>query len=51
MMTTPKLQPNLPPRQRHNLPIVDILNPDGTLNRLAGEDFDGDQAVAAEASE
>jgi valyl-tRNA synthetase len=27
--------------QRHNLPVVDILNPDGTLNRLAGEDFDG----------
>lgn len=26
---------------RHNLPIIDILNPDGTLNELAGEDFAG----------
>ncbi|MFZ4774240.1 MAG: valine--tRNA ligase [Terrimicrobiaceae bacterium] len=26
---------------RHNLPIVDILNPDATLNELAGEDFVG----------
>jgi len=26
---------------RHKLPIVDILNPDGTLNELAGEDFAG----------
>ena len=26
---------------RHNLPIVDIMNPDGTLNELAGEDFAG----------
>ncbi len=26
---------------RHDLPIVDILNPDGTLNSLAGEEFDG----------
>lgn len=27
--------------QRHNLEIVDILNPDGTLNALAGEEFIG----------
>jgi valyl-tRNA synthetase len=27
--------------QRHNLPIIDIMNPDGTLNDLAGEDFAG----------
>jgi len=26
---------------RHNLPVVDILNPDGTLNEFAGEDFAG----------
>ena len=26
---------------RHGLPIVDILNPNGTLNELAGEDFAG----------
>jgi valyl-tRNA synthetase len=26
---------------RHELPIVDIMNPDGTLNELAGEDFAG----------
>ncbi|MDX2080495.1 MAG: valine--tRNA ligase [Terrimicrobiaceae bacterium] len=26
---------------RHNLPVIDILNPDGTLNELAGEDFQG----------
>lgn len=25
---------------RHNLPIIDIMNPNGTLNALAGEDFD-----------
>ena len=25
--------------QRHNLEIVEVLNPDGTLNALAGEDF------------
>jgi len=23
--------------QRHNLPVVDIMNPDGTMNALAGE--------------
>ncbi|RME70070.1 MAG: valine--tRNA ligase [Verrucomicrobia bacterium] len=27
--------------QRHNLPIRDVLNPDGTLNELAGEEFAG----------
>jgi valyl-tRNA synthetase len=27
--------------QRHNLPFLDILNPDGTLNELAGSDFSG----------
>ncbi len=26
---------------RHNLPVIDIMNPDGTLNDLAGEDFAG----------
>ena len=26
---------------RHGLPIVDIMNPDGTMNELAGEDFAG----------
>jgi valyl-tRNA synthetase len=27
--------------QRHQLPILDVLNPDGTLNALAGDDFAG----------
>lgn len=27
--------------QRHQLPIIDVLNPDGTLNALAGDDFAG----------
>jgi valyl-tRNA synthetase len=27
--------------QRHNLEFLDIMNPDGTLNSLAGNDFDG----------
>ncbi len=27
--------------QRHGLEIIDVLNPDGTLNELAGEDFAG----------
>ncbi len=26
---------------RHDLPIVDVLNEDGTLNHLAGEEFEG----------
>jgi len=26
---------------RHNLPVIDIMNPDGTLNELAGEGFAG----------
>jgi valyl-tRNA synthetase len=26
---------------RHNLPVIDIMNPDGTLNELAGEGFVG----------
>ncbi|HUF63416.1 MAG TPA: valine--tRNA ligase [Verrucomicrobiales bacterium] len=35
--------------QRHGLPIRDILNPDGTLNDLAGPDFTGlDRAEARE---
>ncbi|MBG29940.1 MAG: valine--tRNA ligase [Opitutae bacterium] len=27
--------------QRHDLPFIDVFNPDGTLNDLAGEDFSG----------
>ncbi len=27
--------------QRHNLPILEILNPNGTMNELAGRDFAG----------
>lgn len=27
--------------QRHNLEVLDVLNPDGTLNELAGEEFAG----------
>ncbi len=27
--------------QRHNLPIVDVMNPDGTMNALAGAEFEG----------
>lgn len=27
--------------KRHNLPILDVFNPDGTLNALAGPDFEG----------
>jgi valyl-tRNA synthetase len=27
--------------QRHGLDVIDVLNPDGTLNALAGEDFAG----------
>ena len=26
---------------RHNLPVIDIMNPDGTLNELAGQGFEG----------
>ncbi len=26
---------------RHSLPVIDIMNPDGTMNELAGEDFAG----------
>ncbi|MFV1993863.1 MAG: valine--tRNA ligase [Verrucomicrobiales bacterium] len=35
--------------QRHGLEIIDIFNPDATLNALAGEDFEGlDRFVARE---
>jgi len=27
--------------QRHKLEVIDVFNPDGTLNALAGEEFDG----------
>lgn len=27
--------------QRHHLPVIDVMNPDGTLNALAGEHFNG----------
>jgi valyl-tRNA synthetase len=27
--------------QRHDLPILEILNPDGTLNQAAGQEYDG----------
>ncbi len=27
--------------QRHNLEVLDVMNPDGTLNELAGEEFAG----------
>src|SRR5207237_793157 len=27
--------------QRHGLPVLDIMNPDGTMNALAGESFVG----------
>ena len=33
--------------QRHRLPVVDILNPDGTLNGLAGPDLAGMERFAA----
>jgi valyl-tRNA synthetase len=33
--------------QRHGLEVVDVLNPDGTLNALAGEDFVGMDRFAA----
>ncbi|MBN1403160.1 MAG: valine--tRNA ligase [Opitutales bacterium] len=33
--------------QRHNLEVIDVLNPDGTLNALAGPDFEGMDRFAA----
>jgi valyl-tRNA synthetase len=33
--------------QRHKLPIVDIMNPDGTMNALAGADLNGLDRFAA----
>ena len=27
--------------QRHDLPVIDVIDPDGRLNALAGEEFDG----------
>ncbi len=33
--------------QRHNLPVIDVFNPDATLNDLAGEDFSGVDRFAA----
>lgn len=33
--------------QRHKLEVIDILNPDGTLNEKAGEDFAGMDRFAA----
>ena len=27
--------------KRHDLPLIDVMNPDGTLNELAGEEFNG----------
>lgn len=33
--------------QRHNLPIIDVMNPDATMNALAGEDFRGLDRFAA----
>ncbi|MBT7740774.1 MAG: valine--tRNA ligase, partial [Opitutae bacterium] len=33
--------------QRHDLPIIDVLNPDGTLNEHAGPDFAGMDRFAA----
>lgn len=37
--------------QRHQLEFLDIMNPDGTLNSLAGSDFDGmDRFMAREIS-
>ncbi|MEK9632478.1 MAG: class I tRNA ligase family protein, partial [Opitutae bacterium] len=36
--------------QRHDLPMIDILNPDGTLNELAGGDFVGMDRFSARKS-
>src|SRR5213596_84817 len=33
--------------QRHNLPLVDIMNPDATMNALAGQDLNGLDRFAA----
>ena len=33
--------------QRHDLPMVEILNPDGTLNDLAGSDYKGLERFSA----
>jgi valyl-tRNA synthetase len=33
--------------KRHNLPILDVLNPDGTLSEIAGEPFVGMERFAA----
>ena len=33
--------------QRHNLPMLEIMNPDGTLNKLAGVDFVGKERFSA----
>jgi valyl-tRNA synthetase len=33
--------------QRHNLPVIDVMHPDGTLNELAGKDLAGMERFAA----
>jgi valyl-tRNA synthetase len=33
--------------QRHKLPVVDIMNPDGTMNELAGADLQGQERSKA----
>ena len=33
--------------QRHGLPVIDVLHPDGTLNELAGPEFAGMERFAA----
>ena len=33
--------------QRHNLPMLEIMNPDGTLNELAGVDYAGKERFSA----
>lgn len=27
--------------RRHNLEVIEVMNPDGTMNALAGKDFEG----------